>query len=186
MTSRTSPRRRSLLKLGLLGSAALAVGGYIATRLTDGSPQARLPQAANLSPASQVLWLKVIEAVLDGMLPAEAAQRQAALDATLAGLDQGIGRLVPHTQAELKDLLGMLSLAPGRAVLTGRWGSWAAASVPEVQAWLTGLRGSSMQLRRLIFLTLHDLATSSYYALPQSWPGIGYRGPIAPGPGIEV
>jgi len=112
--------------------------------------------------------------------------RQAMIDAFLTRLDQGIASLPPHTQAELRDLLGMLTLAPGRALLTGRWSGWADASVAEVQVWLLDLRGSSLQLRRLIFLTLHDLVTSSYYALPQAWDAIGYRGPIAPGPGVDV
>jgi hypothetical protein len=39
ITPTTSTRRRSLLKLGLIGTAALAVGGYVATRITDGSPK---------------------------------------------------------------------------------------------------------------------------------------------------
>ena len=186
ITPTTSTRRRSLLKLGLIGTAALAVGGYVATRITDGSPQARLPQAAHLSPGAQLLWAKVGEAVLNDMLPSGAEPRQAMIDAFLIRLDQGIASLPPHTQAELRDLLGMLTLAPGRALLTGRWSGWADASVAEVQVWLLDLRGSSLQLRRLIFLTLHDLVTSSYYALPQAWDAIGYRGPIAPGPGVDV
>ena len=178
--------RRSLLKLGLIGSALLAGGGYLATRLTDGTPIGRLPQARHLDAAAQTLLAKVFEAVLDAMLPADARQREALVTAAVGGLDQGLGRMPLHIQRELKDLLGLLALAPARALLTGRWRGWAAATVPETQALLTGLRTSSVELRRLVYVTVHDLATASYYALPQTWAAIGYRGPIAPGPGVDV
>lgn len=56
----------------------------------------------------------------------------------------------------------------------------------ETQALLNDLRASSVELRRLVYVTLHDLATASYYALPQTWAAIGYRGPLVPGPGVDV
>lgn len=48
------------------------------------------------------------------MLPADAQQREALLTASLAGLDQGLGHMPQHTQSELKNLLGLLTL-PRRA-----------------------------------------------------------------------
>lgn len=186
MRTPSSAKRRSLLKLGLIGTALLAAGGFVATRLTDGSPSARLAQAVHLDAGMQSMLARVFEGVLDGMLPTDPAQRQAQLDATLSGLDKAIGNLPLHVQSELKDLLGVLTLAPTRFVLAGRWSGWEAATVKDVQAMLTGLRTSAVELRRLIYVTLRDLAAASYYAMPETWSAIGYRGPLVPGPGEEV
>lgn len=186
MSTPHTTKRRSLLKLGLIGAALLATGGFVATRLADGSPSARLAKAIHLGASMQLMLARVFEAVLNDVLPADPAQRQAQLDAAVGGLDKGIGNLPLHVQSELKDLLGILTLAPTRFVLAGRWSGWEAATVKDVQAMLTGLRTSSIELRRLIYVTLRDLAAASYYAMPQTWSAMGYRGPLVPGPGEEV
>lgn len=183
---RRANQRRSFLKLGLIGTAVLAGGGFVAARLTDGSPAPLFANGVILQPASQQMLYRVFEAVLDGMLPPPGPQRTALLVKSVAGLDGGIQMMPPHLQAEVKDLLGLLTFAPARFALTGRWSGWASASVADTQAFLMSLRNSSVELKRLVYMTLHDLATSSYYSNPETWPSIGYPGPLVNSPGVEV
>ncbi len=51
---------------------------------------------------------------------------------------------------------------------------------------LTGLRTSSVALRRAVYLGLHDLVVGSHYANPDTWESVGYPGPMIHGPGVEV
>ena len=51
---------------------------------------------------------------------------------------------------------------------------------------LTGLRTSSVALRRVVYIGLHDLVVGSYYANPDTWAPVGYPGPMIHGPGAEV
>ena len=177
-------RRRSFLKLSGLGLFSLVGGGYIAARLTDGTAKALLPKATNLSPASQQMLLKIFDAILWDMMPKE--QDPLLLTSAIATLDKGISALPPAIQKELIGLLDMLTFAPSRFALAGRWSGWENASRNEVSAWLIALQTSSFELRRLIYITMHDISTSSFYANPQTWSLVGYNGPLLHGPGPEV
>ena len=176
--------RRSFLKLSGLGLAAVIGGGYVAARLTDGTATALLPQASNLTPASQQMLVKVFDAVLADMLPK--GNEQAYLVTALTTLDKSISGLPPALSKELLGLLDMLTFAPTRFALAGRWSGWKNASRSDVATWLQALQNSSIELRRLVYITLHDLSTSSFYANPKTWALIGYNGPKLHGPGPEV
>lgn len=178
------PSRRSFLKMGAIGVAVIVGGGYVATRLTDGTATPILPEAQNLTAPMQQMLAKVFDSVLHGMYP---EGREDELTAkTLGALDYGISGLPPHIQKELTGLLGLLTLAPARFALIGRWGGWQNASREDVTDLLNKLKSSNKDLHRLVFITLHDLATSSFYGLEDSWEFVGYDGPLVTGPGEEV
>ena len=179
-----TPSRRSFLKMGGLGLAAIIGGGYVAARLTDGTAEPLLEKSVNLTPSVQQMLYRVFDSVLHGMLPAGEEQRL--LVTTVAILDQGVSGLPLAVQEELKGLLQMLTFAPTRFALAGKWGGWANASREDVSNLMVSLQNSSIGLRRLIYITMHDLATSSFYANPQTWAPIGYGGPLLEGPGEEV
>jgi len=176
--------RRGFLKLSGIGLAALLGGGYVAAGLTDGSPAPLLDDAASLSPPAQQMLYAVCDAVLSDMMPK--GQEHALLTGTLARIDAGLSALPPALLKEVQSLLSLLTFAPSRLAVSGRWGGWESAGRGEVAAWLNDLRGSRFGLRRLIFITLHDLATSGFYAQPETWPLVGYTGPLLHGPGAEI
>lgn len=178
------PSRRSFLKLGVAGLVAVVGGGYIAARITDGSAEPLLPQAANLSAEVQQMLYRVFDGVLYGMLPE--GREEELLAKTVGALDYGISGLPPHIQKELTGLLSLLTFAPARLALIGRWGGWKNASRDDVTALMGNLKASDKELHRLIYITLHDLATSSFYGLEESWELVGYPGPLVTGPGEEV
>lgn len=179
-------RRRNLLTLGLAGTAALAAGAYLASRWTDGQPVARIRDARLLSASAQLMLARVTEAVLDGILPENRGTRDQAIDRTLAELEAGLAAMPSHVVQQLQDVFSLLGAAPSRVLVIGRWGGWANASTQEVQALLHNLRHSALGLRRLVYATLHDLCTGSFYAQADNWHLIGYPGPLVPGPGEEV
>jgi hypothetical protein len=172
-TSDVSMQRRTLLKLGAGATVALVlVGGGIAL-LRPGLEHGRL------TVAGREVFEAVARAVLDGSLPEEPSRRAEALRAHLQRLDDVLGAFPAATQAELSQLLAILSAAPGRAALAGLHVSWPRANTAQIQSALQGMRVSSLAPRQQAYHALRDLTNAAYYADPSAWPLMGYPGPRA-------
>jgi len=165
--------RRSFLKAGVLGALVLAAGGGI-YRAT----QAPHPQGFVLDGEARAALGAIVPAILAGALPAGAAERQAAIAATLNGVHTAVSNLPLSVQKEVQDLFGLLALAPARRLLTGIAGGWAQASDTEVAAFLQDWRLHRFALLRTAYGALHDLSLGAWYAQPASWSAIGYPGPL--------
>lgn len=166
-------RRRSLLSLGLVSTAMLAVGGGAALML-----QPALVGGV-LSPTSRLVMARVSQAMLHGLLPANAALQAQEIDAVLARTDRFLAGLPQHVVAELDQLLGLLGSAPGRRLLVGLQPSWQEASLADVSAALRSMRDSGISLRVQAYQGLHDIVFVSYFSGDTSWTVLGYPGPIA-------
>lgn len=180
------PRRRSFLKIGAVAVAAIGVGGWFASYLTDKNARAVLGAGAKLDAQAQTMLAKLADAVLDGALPKDAGQRAQAIAKVVDTADKAVAGLPPNLFKEVQDLFAMLGAAPTRALLIGQWTGWADASRQDVSNMLTGLRQSSVELRRVVYMSLRDMVTGSYYANSGTWEQIGYPGPMINGPGPEV
>ncbi len=178
--------RRSFLKVGAAALALIGVGGWLASRFADQGAVAVLDKAVHLDARSQAMLSKLADALLDGILPNDPASRIKVIQRVVATADQSIAALPPAIQKETKDLFGLLAMAPTRALLIGQWAGWANASREDVSHMLDGLRGSSVALRRAVYMGLRDLVASCFYASPETWPLVGYPGPLLRGPGAEV
>lgn len=165
-------QRRSLLALGAVSAALLAVGGGALALLQPGLHEAKLTRGARevFSGASRGL--------LDGSLPADGASLQAALDGVLQRIDGVVAALPPHAQSELSQLLAVLSSAGGRRALAGLDKPWTAASVSEIQQALQGMRVSRISLRQQAYQALHDIVGGAYFSDPPTWNLLGYPGPL--------
>lgn len=84
----------------------------------------------------------------------------------------------PHVQAELSQLLGLLSTGVGRRVLAGLASDWPSASVTEVQHALQSMRLSRLALRQQSYLALHDIVGAAYFSDASTWATLGYPGPV--------
>lgn len=164
-------RRRSLLALGALSAAVLAVGGGTAALLQPGL------RGGSLSPAGREVLAGVSRALLDGSLPAGAATK-AALDALLVRIDALAAALPPHAQDELSRLLALLASSPGRRALAGVSEPWHVATVPQIQQGLQAMRLSGISLRQQAYQALHDIVGSAYFSHPGTWSQLGYPGPL--------
>lgn len=164
--------RRSFLKAGALGALVLAAGGGIYRVMQSPGPQRFV-----LDGEARAALGAIVPAILSGALP-PGAERQAAVAATVEGVQAAISNLPLAVQKEVQDLFGLLALAPARRLLTGISGGWAAASEGEVTAFLQDWRLHRFALLRGAYGALHDLALGAWYAQPGSWSAIGYPGPM--------
>ena len=178
--------RRSFLKVGALTVAAIGLGGWFASYLADRNARAVLGASATLGAQAQTMLAKLADAVLDGALPSDAAQRAKAIATVVDTADKAVAGLPLYLQKEVQELFSMLGAAPTRALLIGQWSGWADATREDVASMLTGLRQSSVALRRVVYMSLRDMVTGSYYADTGTWEQIGYPGPMINGPGPEV
>lgn len=166
-------QRRTLLKLGLGSAVVLAAAGGGLALLRPGL------EGTKLSVGGRAMFGAVARAVLDGMLPAAEAARDAAVQAHLGRLDDTIAMLAPATRGELSQLVALLGSLPGRKWLAGLDADWPDASPAQVQAALQSMRASTVALRQQAYHALRDLTNAAYFADPGTWPAIGYPGPRA-------
>lgn len=165
-------QRRSLLKLGLVSAAVLAVAGGAALLVQPGL------EGAKLTATGREVFAAVGSAVLDKTLPEDPAARQLALNGLLERIDALVASLPPHAQAELSQLLSVLGSSAGRQLLAGLGSSWATADIADVQQALQGMRLSSLTLRQQAYAALHDITAGAYFSDPSSWVVLGYPGPL--------
>jgi hypothetical protein len=166
-------KRRTLLKLGIGGVAVLAVVGGGLALMRPGVVK------GHLSADAQLVMRAVARAVLEGNLPADAVDREAALHAQMGRLDNAIAGFPAAMQAELSQLLALLASEPGRVALAGLTTAWEEATVEELSAALQDMRVSKIALRAQAYHALRDLTNGAYFADPGTWPMLGYPGPVA-------
>ena len=166
--------RRGLLKVGLLGGAFLATAGVTAS--LSGCSASVPATGYNVLRASDLPSLRaIIPVVLEGAVRPEALQ--AAVDATLLGVDNNLQHLSPELLKLTQQLFDVLAMAVTRGPLTGIWGSWENASQADIQQFLKRLEHSSLDLLRMGHASLLQLILMAWYARPQSWAHCGYPGP---------
>ena len=166
--------RRGLLKVGLLGGAFLATAGVTAS--LSGCSASVPATGYNVLRASDLPNLRaIIPVVLEGAVRPEALQ--AAVDATLLGVDNNLQHLSPELLKLTQQLFDVLAMAVTRGPLTGIWGSWENASQADIQQFLKRWEHSSLDLLRMGHASLLQLILMAWYARPQSWAHCGYPGP---------
>ena len=166
--------RRGLLKVGLLGGAFLATAGVTAS--LSGCSASVPATGYNVLRASDLPSLRaIIPVVLEGAVRPEALQ--AAVDATLLGVDNNLQHLSPELLKLTQQLFDVLAMAVTRGPLTGIWGSWENASQADIQQFIKRWERSSLDLLRMGHASLLQLILMAWYARPQSWAHCGYPGP---------
>lgn len=166
-------QRRSLLALGAISAAVLAVGGGAAALAQPGLRDAKL------SAAGREVFAGASRGLLEGSLPQAGEALQRALDGLLDRIDGVVAALPPHAQSELSQLLSLLATSGGRRTLAGLAEPWPTASVAKVQDALQAMRVSGISLRRQAYQALHDIVGGAYFSDAQTWGLLGYPGPRA-------
>lgn len=165
-------KRRSLLTLGAVSAAALALGGGAIALLQPGLQDARL------APAGREVFAGVSRGLLEGSLPATGPALAAALEGLLARIDGVVAALPPHAQGELSQLLALLASGAGRRAVAGLSDPWAVASVADIQQSLQSMRVSAVSLRQQAYQALHDIVGGAYFSDAPTWALLGYPGPL--------
>ena len=165
--------RRTFLKTGLLGALALAAGGALYRTVQGAVPPGRYV----LDGEARAVLAAIVPAIVGPMLPDEAAARAAAVVRTTDGVQQAIASLPLGTQKEVRDLFGLLALAPARRFLAGV-PAWSDTTPEQAAAFLQGWRTHRLEMLQTAYHALHDLVLGAWYADPASWAATGYPGPI--------
>lgn len=169
-----APTRRQLLRLGLLGGAALAVGG-VGLGLQSTVPRAPAGPLRSLGPREYA----VLSAIADRICPGGAGLPSATALGVPDQLDAFLVGLHPGDVADLGRLLLLIENALPGLLFDGRLVTFTAAA-PEVQdRILEGWRTSGLRFRRMAFKALHNLCSGAYWANPAVYAATGYPGPPA-------
>ena len=166
--------RRSLLKVGLLGTALLGTAGLTAT-LSGCSASTPKAGFAVLRETDLPFLQALIPVMLAGAVPP--AQMPQAISGTLENLDYSLNHLSPELLKLTVQLLDVLALPITRGPLTGVWGSWQNASAADIQAFLERWQNSSLALLQMGHASLLQLVMMSWYSRAESWAHCGYPGP---------
>lgn len=176
-TSVDSPQlsRRSLLKVGLLGSAFLATAGLTAS-LSGCSASTPRAGFAVIRESDLPFLQALIPVMLEGAVAPQ--QMPQALAGTLESLDYSLNHLSPEMLKLTVQLFDVLAMPVTRGPLTGVWGSWENASAADVRAFLERWQNSSIGLLKMGHASLLQLVMMSWYGRAESWAHCGYPGPI--------
>lgn len=161
--------RRSFLKLGLVGTLALATAGGIYRALQPSVTPMRFTLDDKARSA-----LTAIAPVMIGNINATPMERDRAVSLVV----DAIAGLPLTTQKEIQDLFALLTLGPTRRFLAGVPDDWAKARPEDVAAFLQDWRHSRIGLLQTAYHALHDLILGPWYADASSWASIGYPGPL--------
>lgn len=99
----------------------------------------------------------------------------------LRTIDALCARLDPALTGPLPLLLRLVEWGP--LLFDWRLARFSRLDAAGQDAHLEGWMRSRFHWRRLGFLALRNLALLGYYSQQETWPGIGYRGPLLAGPG---
>ena len=168
----SSPRRRRLLFSGL-AVTALGVGGW-ATHVY----RQRGIEQGKLTASGREVLRHLCRGILAGLLPQDAAKKEAVLAELMGVLDHGVARLTPLVQQQMGLLLGSLSSAPSRLVLTGHWRSFRHASDTDMVDLLDQMRLSGNPLIQLTYRSVRSFVCIQCF----SWAPFAARLPGYPGP----
>lgn len=166
--------RRSLLKVGLVGSAFLATAGVTAT--LSGCSASHPHTGMLILRSSDLPFLRaLIPVLLEGAVAPENMPK--AVEDTIASLDYSLSHLSPEMLKLTVQLFDVLSMPITRGPLTGIWGSWENASHADIQAFLDRWQNSYLDLLKMGHASLLQLVMMSWYSRPESWVHCGYPGP---------
>jgi len=163
-----APGRRVGRRALLAGGAALAAG---ALWRTSGYPA--LPEWSGrvLAP-----WqAHVLRACAEALLP------PAPLPGRLGSIPARVDRFVQSLPAAMtRELLGLTAaLEHGTTPLGHAWSRLTALPVEERRAFLADLAAAG-GLRGELYRGVRELVYLGYYQQPETWPALGYRGPLVP------
>ena len=168
--------RRGFLQLGLMGTATLALGSTVATLTGCSAPLEIDSEYKFLKPNDREFFAALIPVVLNKSFPGE-LDHAAGIKRTLLALDDLIYTLQYHNRIQMRQLFDALSMAPIRVAAGAYWADWKDMSPQQIDDFLIGWRDSSIQLKRMGYVSLSKLIGISWYSQPESFVTTGYPGP---------
>lgn len=170
--------RRSVLKLGLAGSALLGGAGLAGTLAGCGAREQAIAQGyLFLRDADIELFRALTPVVLGEALP-QGERREPLIAETLKRIDGGGALVYAPAQKELYKLFDLLHMRVTRWLTTGVAAPWREASAEDIQKFLERWRDSSVTAFNGGYRFLTKLVAASYYGIPETFVLSGYPGPL--------
>jgi hypothetical protein len=183
VTHRSPPGRfpaalPELTRRALLGRSLAALGAVAALPGVAPACARSAPAPAGLRVLAPGEW-QVLDALADTVIPRGGPFPLGAAD---VGLAARIDALLAAQPAQLAGGVrgALLLLEYGAPLLTGRLARFSALGAEERAAVFGALPGR-FGLARRVYAGLRGLCLFAFYALPESWPAIGYDGPWVAG-----
>ncbi len=166
--------RRSLLKVGIFGSAVLTTAGGIAS--LSGCSVSTPANGFRVLRSNDLSFLRtLVPVVLAGTAPA--TQMPNNTETTLQGIDYSLSYFPHESLKQVQQLFDLLTMAVTRGPLTGIWGRWEDADNASVHAFIQRWENSSVGLLNAGAEALKQLPLAAWYAAPGAWAACGYPGP---------
>lgn len=135
-------------------------------------------QQGALSVRSRLVMSRLATAIMADAWPEGASPGTRPMEALLERMNEKIAGTQDSVQAELSQLLTLLDTLPGRRALVGITNTWEDVSASELTSALQSMRVSGVSLRQQAYQGMHDLVYAAYFSGKESWPVMGYPGPV--------
>ncbi len=167
----TALSRRGFLALAGSGAAFASLAGVRAVPAAafEVAPDA----AAFFLPRDREILTQVVERMVDTGEPGAPAVRATR---TIATIDALCARLDPTSTAPLPALLRLVEWGP--ILFERRFARFTGLDATGQDAALHGWMTSGLALRRVGFFALRNLALLGYWSQDETWPLVGYAGPL--------
>ncbi len=163
--------RRGFLRLA---GASASLTALAQLRAVPGAAASHEDTAAGFfSPAEREILTQIVERMVDSGDPGAPRVRETR---TVETIDALCGSLDPSITQPLPALLRVVDWAP--FVFEVRFARFTRMRPEEQDVSLEGWMRSRLALRRQAFLALRNLAFLGYYSQAETWPLIGYAGPL--------
>lgn len=170
--------RRSILKTGVLGTAALVGASVLAQLQGCQTPPVSTIATTDgwklLRPKDRVILGAIAPVALAGAFPAD---RKTTLDTFLPQVDTFLFSTSLQNHAALHQLFDLLDLGVTRVMLAGVWRSWDKLDDAQIEDFLSGWRNSSMNQLRTGYAQLTQVLNLVWYAQPDNIAATIYPGP---------
>lgn len=171
--------RRSLLRLGVIGTVALTSTSLVASLSGCSSrKEASAKGFSFLRDADTRLFKALIPVVLGDVIKTGDSHYQALEIHVLKNVDGALANLGAPAQGELLKLFDLLHMRATRWLTTGVWADWHQASADDMQSFLKRWQNSSVGPFNAGYRVMTKLVAVSYYSLNESWRFSGYPGPM--------
>ena len=167
-----STTRRGFLRLAGATTSLSVLAQLRTVPAAAAAPEAH-PAASFFSAGEQEILTQVVERMIDSGQPGAPRVRDTASVATIDAL---CGSLDPSITQLLPALLHVVDYAP--FVFELELKRFTHMTPSEQDASLEGWMRSRLALRRTAFLALRNLSFLGYYSQEETWPLIGYAGPL--------
>ncbi len=169
-SSTFSTTRRGFLRLA---GATASLTALAELRAVPAAATEDRVAAGFFSAVEREILTQIVERMVDSEQPA--APRVRDTDA-VATIDALCGSLDPSVTQPLPTLLRVVDYAP--FVFDLSFKRFTRMTPKEQDASLTGWMRSRFALRRVAFMALRNLSFLGYYSQEETWPLIGYGGPL--------